>query len=147
MIFTITALLLFNVLNSQAQQILDKIDRAAGKVDKAGKTAERTKNTGDKLLSLFGKKKEEKVAKENNTNINIQGITLKTLNDINQKLAGSKTVIGTKIKFNSASSAIAVQHVGSTEELLILLQKIVPDVFSEKNIESLEEGKLTLKIK
>lgn len=140
MIFTITALLLFNVLNSQAQQILDKIDRA-------GKTAERTKDVGDKLLSLFGKKKEEKTAKENTTAITIQGITLKALNDINQKLAGNKAVTSTKIKFNSASSSIAVEHIGSTEELLVLLQKTVPDVFSEKNIESLEEGKLTLKIK
>jgi hypothetical protein len=51
------------------------------------------------------------------------------------------------MKYSAAGSSIMVKHTGTTDDLLKLLQKSSPDLFGEKNIESLEEGEIAVKLK
>jgi hypothetical protein len=93
------------------------------------------------------KKKDSSETTEVKTNIKISGVTFATLSSINENIKKNKCVSGTKMKFNSAGSSITVQHTGSTDDLLKILQKSSPDVFGEKNMESLEDGEIAVKIK
>ncbi|MEN0053122.1 MAG: hypothetical protein AAGC65_05605 [Mucilaginibacter sp.] len=149
------ALTLFGFTTTKAQAVLDKIDRASDKVDKAGNTvdkagntADKTKSTGDKILGFFGKKKKDSSqTTETKTIIKISGVTFSALSGINEDVKKDKNVTGTKMKFNSAGSSILVEHTGTTDDLLKVLQKASPNVFGEKNIESLEDGEIAVKVK
>jgi hypothetical protein len=143
------AMILFGVASVNAQGILDKIDRALDKADKAGKQADRAGKTSGKLGSFFGKKKvaEEEVAAEAQTTVNIIGVDFATLKSINEKAASTKGVVSSKMKFSSSGSTISLQHSGTTEDLLIALQKTNPTIFTEKNIEALEDGQISIKVK
>lgn len=144
---TFTALLLFGVYTSHAQKILDKIDKTDSKINKAGNTIDRVKNTGDKLIGLFAKKKiDEDEISETKTIIKISGVTLSALNKINEKIESCKSVVSTKLKFNSSASSITVQHSGNTTSLLTILQKSASEVFAEQNIEGVDDGEILLKI-
>jgi hypothetical protein len=140
------AVILFGTSAAKAQAVLDKIDNASNKVDRAGSTADKTKSTGDKILGFFGKKKSTETT-ETKTNIKISGGTFALLSAVNENIKKNKCVTGTKMKFNSAGSSITVQHTGSTDDLLKILQKASPDLFGEKNMESLEDGEIAVKIK
>jgi len=146
---TCAAILLFGFSTTKAQAILDKIDNASNRADRANHTADRAKTTGDKLLGIFGKKnKETATAAESKTVIKVTGATLVSLKGINEKVQDSKGVTATKMKFsNTSGSSITVQHAGTTDDLLKALQKSSPDVFSEKNIEGLDDGEIAVKIK
>lgn len=133
---------------AKGQAVLDKIDNASSKVDRVGSTADKTKSTGDKILGFFGKKKKDNAeSAEAKTNIKISGCTFAQLSSVNENIKKNKCVTGTKMKFNSTVSSIAVQHTGTTDDLLKILQKASPDLFGEKNIESLEDGEIAVKIK
>ena len=146
-IITGAAAILFGISTSNAQGILDKIDRTTNNVDRAGDTADRTKNTGDKIMGLFRKKKGGDDTAETKTIIRISSATLAELKSINEKVENSKGVTGTKLKFNNSTSSIMVLHSGSTDDLLKTLQKAAPSVFAEKNIDGLDDGEISLKIK
>lgn len=142
------AILLIGFTSAHAQGILDKIDRTLDKADKASGQAARTEKTGSKIASFFGKKKNKNAeGVEGKTTIKLNGVTFAALKDLNESIQGSKGVEGTKMKFNASGSTITVQHAGTTEDLFKNLQKASPAVFSEKNIESLDEGEITIKIK
>lgn len=145
---TFAAILVLGCTASKAQGILDKIENTNDKINRAGNTADRTKTTGDKIMGLFGKKKKDvNETAENKTLIKVAGATLSTLKSINEKVAKSKGVSATKMKFSAAGSSITVQHSGSTDDLLKALQKSPAGFFEEKNIEGLDEGEISLKIK
>lgn len=149
-----TALLLSGYTATKAQGILDKIDRASYKVDRAGNSvdragnsANRTKSTGDKIMGIFGKKnKDAAESSGTKTTIKITGGTFAALKNLNTKIQGSKEVSSTKMKFSNSGSSIVVQHSGSTDDLLKTLQKASPEIFSEKNIEGLDDGKIEVKV-
>jgi len=143
------ALLLTGSTSLKAQGVFDKIDKALGKVDKASNTADRTKGTGDKLLGFFSKKQKagEVVKAENATVITISGIDFGTLKTLSENIQKCKGVESAKIKYNAISSTVQVQHAGTSEDLLKLLQKSdSKDVFEDKNLEGLEEGVIALKL-
>lgn len=137
------ALLVFGATNANAQGALDRI---LDKVDKASSTADRAGKTGGKLGSLLGKKKTS-VEAENNTTVSIIGVDFATLKGINEKLQTAKEVSSTKMKFNATGSTITLQHSGTTEGLLKILQKASPTVFAEKNIEGMDDGEIAIKVK
>jgi len=147
MIIIGSAAMLLCISTSKAQDILDKIDRTTNNVNRAGNTADRTKNTGDRIMGLFRKKKRGDESAESKTTIKISGATLAELNSINEKVANSKAVTSTKLKFNKSASSITVLHAGSTDDLLKTLQKAAPGAFAEKNITGLDDGEISLKIK
>jgi len=147
MIIICSAVMLFCINASKAQGILDKIDRTTNNVNRAGNTADRTKNTGDRIMGLFRKKKGVDGSAESKTTIRISGVTLAELKSINEKVENSKGVNSTKLKFNNSASSITVLHAGSTDDLLRTLQKAAPAAFAEKNINGLDDGEISLKIK
>ncbi len=145
--FICAAMLLFGTVSAKAQGLLDKIDRTINKVERAGNTADRAGKTGSKLSSLFGKKNSEtEPSAETTTTINISGVDFTTLKSINEKAENTKGVASSKIKFSTAVSTISLLHNGSTEDLLSALQKTNPTIFSEENIEGLEEGQISIKV-
>jgi len=143
------AILLFGLTSANAQGILDKIDRTLNKADRAANTADRSSQMGSKIGSLFGKKKgsSDVAAAETKTTIKLSGVNFTTLKSINDNVQASKGVESTKMKFNASGSTITVQHAGSTEDLLKTLQKASPAVFAEKNLESLDDGEISVKVK
>ena len=144
----------------KAQKLLDKIESALNKAERASNTADRTTKTGGKVAGLFGKKKNAAAettaaattpvvatVAEIKTTIKISGINFANLKSVSDKMQASKGVKSTKMTFSPAASTITVQHTGSTEELLAALQKNIPDVFAEKNIDGLSDGEISIKIK
>ncbi|MCC8407826.1 hypothetical protein LJ707_02725 [Mucilaginibacter sp. UR6-1] len=138
-------LMLFGSTLTKAQAILDKIDKASDKADRAGRTADRSKNTGDKILGLFGKKKDGD--SETKTTVKLSGIDFATLKTINEKLQAAKGIESTKMKYNASGSSITLKHAGSTSDILKTLQKAAPDVFAEKNIDGMDDGEISVKLK
>ncbi|MBB5645123.1 hypothetical protein [Pedobacter cryoconitis] len=142
------AIMLFGIASANAQGILDKIDRTINKADRAGNTADRAGKTGGKFSKLFGKKKgAEDAGAETKTIVNISGVDFATLKSINEKIEGTKRVANSKMKFSTSGSTISFQHSGTTADLLKALQKNNPEVFSEKNIEALEDGQISVQVK
>jgi hypothetical protein len=139
-------LLLFGFTTTRAQAVLDKIDRATDKADRAGHTADRTKSTGDKILGFFGKKKDGS-SSATKTTVKISGVDFATLRSINDKLQAAKGIESTKIKYSASGSSITLQHSGSTSDILKTLQKASPEVFAEKNIEGMDDGEISIKLK
>ncbi len=140
------ALILFSFTTTRAQAILDKIDRATNKADRAGHTADRTKSTGDKILGLFGKKKDG-AASATKTTVKLSGVDFATLKSLNEKLQTAKGVESTKMKYSASGSSITLYHAGSTSDILKALQKSSPDVFAEKNIDGMDDGEISVKLK
>lgn len=139
-------LIIFSFTTTRAQAILDKIDRATDRADRAGRTADRTKNTGDKILGFFGKKKDGS-ASETKTVVKLSGVDFSTLKSINEKLQVAKGIQSTKMKYSASGSSIVLQHAGSTSDILKSLQKAAPNVFAEKNIDGMDEGEISVKLK
>ncbi|PWG81394.1 hypothetical protein [Pararcticibacter amylolyticus] len=138
-------LLISGATLTKAQAVLDKVDRATDKADRAGRTADRTKNTGDKILGFFGKKKGSTSTEK--TTVKFTGVNFSTLKAINEKLQSAKGIESTKMKYSASGSSIVLEHTGSTSDILKTLQKAAPDVFSEKNIEGIDDGEISVKLK
>lgn len=142
-----------------SQSFFDKIDRLAGqvenatnKVDRAANSAGKAGKTGGKLVSMISKKDKnsggEKVsAKENVTVITVQNSDLATLKQVNSALQSIKGVSSSQMKFNAAKSVIKVSHTGTTEDLFEKIQPRAKEVFADKNVQSLDEGEISLKLK
>jgi hypothetical protein len=139
-------LLLFGFTTTRAQAVLDKIDKATDKADRAGRTADHTKSTGDKILGFFGKKKDG-ASSETKTTVKISGVDFATLRSINDKLQAAKGIESTKMKYSASGSSITLQHSGSTSDILKALQKASPEVFAEKNIDGMDDGEISIKLK
>lgn len=154
------ASLLICTAPAKAQKLLDKIESTLNKAERASNTADRTTKTGGKLAGLFGKKKTAAAATtttattpavpvvtEIKTIVKITGINFANLKSVSDKMQASKGVKSTKMTFSPTASTITVQHTGTTEELLVALQKSIPDVFAEKNIAGLSDGEISIKVK
>jgi len=139
-------LIMFSFTTTRAQAILDKIDRTTDRADRAGRTADRTKNTGDKILGFFSKKKDG-AASENKTTVKLSGVDFAALKNLNEKLQAAKGIQSTKMKYSSSGSSITVYHTGSTSDILKTLQKASPAVFAEKNIDGMDDGEISVKLK
>jgi hypothetical protein len=81
------------------------------------------------------------------TTVTITGIDYATLKKFNESIQACGTVSETKMKFNSTASTIEVMHKESTDNLLKLMGETGKDIFSDKNIEGIEDGKIALKLK
>ncbi|CAN5820184.1 hypothetical protein BH10BAC2_BH10BAC2_27170 [soil metagenome] len=149
-------------MNATAQTAVDKANEAIYKADQA-------KATFEKIKGLFPKKKKnadtakaaivtKDTVKADTTNsavfagsqkteISISGIDFSTLKKLNENVQVCASVISAKMKYNSALSTIEVIHSGTTEDLLKLMEETSKDIFTEKQIESFEEGKISLKLK
>jgi len=141
-----TGLMLFGFTETKAQGILDKIDRATYNADRAGRTADKTKNTGDKILGFFGKKKGG-ASSETKTTVKISGVNFASLKTLNEKLQSAKGIESTKMKYSASGSSITLYHAGATSDILKNLQKAAPDVFAEKNIDGMDDGEISIKIR
>lgn len=142
-------LLLTGATSLKAQGVFDKIDKALSKVDKASNTADKTKGTGDKLLGFFSKKQKsgDSAKAENTTLITISGIDFADLKMLSENIQKCKGVESAKIKYNTVSSTVQVQHAGTSEELLKLIQKSdSKTIFEDKNLEGLEDGQIAIKL-
>ncbi|REC47246.1 hypothetical protein [Chryseobacterium pennipullorum] len=142
---------LSSISTAKAQSFLDKIDRAVDKVDRASNTADRASNTGRKLSSLFGKKNKKNTSKTNEietmTIIRISNIDLTSLKKIDGIISGTSGVTDTDMKYNANESIITVMHTGSSEMLLENIQPKAKSIFTDKNVESFDEGSIEIKIK
>lgn len=149
---------------------------AVGSVDNAVGTANAAVETMGKLKGLFGKKKAKEaeaaaaaaaaLAATNQaavnaaltatpalpagvkiTTVTVTGADFATLKKLDESIEACATVQDSKMKFNSTASTIEVTHKESTDDLLKLMQQTSKDIFTEKNVESLEDGKISLKLK
>lgn len=139
----------------KAQGILDKANSLLTKADNASNTANRAGGTGDKVLGLFKKKKKVDAAAPVPANalsgyktvITIKGITMENLRKLNTNVKACTGVDSTKMKFSGTGSVILVAHAkGSTEDLLTALEKTSKTIFTDKNIEGMEDGKIDIAI-
>ncbi|MGG5210166.1 hypothetical protein ACQWU4_14680 [Chryseobacterium sp. MIQD13] len=150
-VFMSFAFAVCNISMIKAQSFLDKIDRTIDKVDRASNTADRASGTGSKLGSLFGKKNKKNTAKasedSNKTIIKISGIDLTNLKKLDGIISGVGGVTDTSMKYNAAVSTITVMHTGSSEKLLETVQPKAKSIFTDKNIESFDEGSIEIKMK
>ncbi|WP_199139160.1 hypothetical protein [Pedobacter sp. ASV12] len=139
-LFVFAIALLLSANQSLAQ---NAVDRGLGKAKEVGNTVDNAKNTADKLLGLFGKKK--KTEAESTTVISINGGTLATIKQIKADVEACKGVTESAMKFSSTGSKITVKHAGTTEDLLKLLQT-KSTAFGDKNITGIDEGEIGLKV-
>lgn len=137
----------------KAQGIIDKANSLLNKADNASSTANRAGGTGDKVLGIFKKKKKVDAAATAPANaltgyrmvITIKGITMENLRKLNTNVKACAGVDSTKMKFSGTGSVILVAHAkGSTEDLLTALEKTSKAIFTDKNIEGMEDGKIDI---
>lgn len=136
--------LLIGVSGASAQSFLDKLDKTVNQIDRASNSADKASKTGNKVLSLFGAK--DKSA-DNKTVLQIAGIDLAALKNLNGIVESVKGVSATKMKFNAAKSTITVNHSGATEDLLANIQQKSKDIFGDEHVTALEEGLIEIKLK
>ncbi|MBB6131302.1 hypothetical protein [Mucilaginibacter lappiensis] len=135
----------------KAQGIIDKANNLLNKADNASSTANRAGGTSDKVFGIFKKKKKADAATPANaisgykTVITIKGITMENLRKLNANVKACAGVDSTKMKFSGTGSIILVAHAhGSTEDLLTALEKTSKAIFTDKNIEGMEDGKIDI---
>lgn len=142
---------------SHAQSVIDKanskVNHASASVDNAVESASAAGATIKKLGGFFKKKKGAKTSKAEdlgnfNTLLNIKGISLANLKTLNDHVKACKNVTETKIKYSGTGvSKIYVAHKGSTEDLLSAVQKSSKKIFTDKNIENLDDGIIEISLK
>lgn len=142
-IFTSILGLIISVSGASAQSFLDKLDKTVNQIDRASKSADKASKTGNKVLSLFGAK--DKSA-DNKTVLQISGIDLAALKNLNSIVESAKGVSATKMKFNAAKSTITAQHSGTTEDLLTNIQLKSKDIFGDEHVTALEEGLIEIQL-
>ncbi|GAA4303096.1 hypothetical protein [Compostibacter hankyongensis] len=148
LIISCLAIALFGITSSKAQGLLDKVDNALNKVDRASNTAERAGGTSGKVFNLLKKKKDKAGEKTGSqTTVHISGIDFPTLKKLNGNIQACEGVTDTKMKFNAATSTIIVDHTGATEDLLKLMEQTSKDIFTEQNLEGLEDGNISINLK
>ena len=85
-------------------------------------------------------------SKQGTTIVQINGIEFSRLKSFTENIKACAGVQSASMKYGSTTSSIEVQHTGTTEALLKLMEETSKDVFTEKDIESFEEGKILLKL-
>ncbi|SDP97944.1 hypothetical protein SAMN05428975_4561 [Mucilaginibacter sp. OK268] len=153
LIVLILLTVLTGISTVKAQSIIDKANNLLNKADNATNTAGRAGGTGDKVLGFFKKKKKVDAAAPAPVNalsgyktvITIKGITMENLRKLNTNVKACAGVDSTKMKFSGTGSIILVAHAkGSTEDLLTALEKTSKTIFTDKNIEGMEDGKIDI---
>lgn len=157
---------------SKADAATTSVSGAAGSVESAVNTASQVGATVGKLKGLFGKKKNKEAeaaaaaaaAQVNQavnaalttvpaatdvkvTTVTVAGVDFATLKKLNESIKACANVQDTKMKFSATASTIEVSHKESTDNLLKLMQETSKDIFTEKNVDGLEDGKISLKLK
>ena len=161
----LTLALLFIIITAQSQS--GKIESTIYKADKKMEQVDQLQKAGSKLKGLFGgkKDKESKAAKDsaavpktvdgtgvaaNNmagkTVISITGIDYPKLKTLNENIRNCKGVQSSKMAFDVVASQIEVAHSGSTEDLMKLVSETSRDIFTDKNITGLSDGKVILRL-
>jgi hypothetical protein len=154
---------------TKASEVANGTTGAANSVGSALGTAEQAAGAVNQLKGLFGgkKKKEAEAAAAavaaaaanavaavpalpagmKITTVTVTGIDYATLKKFNESIQACGVVSETKMKFNSTASTIDVTHKETTDALLKLMSETGKDIFTDKNIEGIEEGKINLKLK
>lgn len=142
---------------AHAQSAIDKanykVNHASASVDNAVESASAAGATIKKIGGLFKKKKGAKATKKEdlgdfNTLFSIEGITLAKLKTLNENVKACKDVTETKIKYSGEGvSKIYVAHKGSTENLLTAVEKSSKSIFTDKNIENMDDGIVEISLK
>ncbi len=147
-IITFIGFFILGITQLHAQNFLDKLDRTLNKIDKAANTADRAAGTGSKVMGLMGKKKNANGANaEAHTVIAIEGIDMASLKSLNQSIQNAQGVAATKMKYGAAGSSIVVDHKGTTDQLLQIIQPLSNGILADKNITGLEDGTISVKVK
>lgn len=155
---------------TKANETASGVNGAANSVNSAVNTAEQAAGAVSKISGLFGSKKKKEAeaaaaavaaaatnaataaatalpAGMKMTTVTVTGIDYATLKKFNESIQACGTVTETKMKFNSTASTIDVMHKESTDNLLKLMSETGKDIFTDKDIEGIEEGKIALKLK
>lgn len=147
-----TAILIcFTTSVCSAQSLFDKLDKLSSKVNNATNSVERSSNsankaadTGSKITSLFGKKNKDTGAVSSKTVITINNADLSKVKTINSSLQKIQGVSSSEMKYSAEKSTITVLFAGSSDNLLEKLQQSSSTPISDKNIQSIESGKIIL---
>lgn len=147
-----TAILIcFTTSVCSAQSLFDKLDKLSSKVNNATNSVERSSNsankaadTGSKITSLFGKKNKDTGAVSSKTVITINNADLSKVKAINSSLQKILGVSSSEMKYSAEKSTITVLFAGSSDNLLEKLQQSSSTPISDKNIQSIESGKIIL---
>lgn len=139
-------LLITGFFSVKAQGVLDKVNSTLNKVDNASSTADKAGSTGSRVLGFFKKKKktEAEISSDYQTAISIKGISMEKLKKLNENVKLCKGVSQTKMKYSNNGSTILVAHSNRTEELFAALEKSSKSIFTDKNVESMEDGKVSI---
>ena len=162
MLLCVSCLAIYTSITAQST-----VDKTVYKANEAILKAENAKNTLDKLKGWLPKKKKKvedtavitpvpvkEVPKldtsahvfGNGTQVSVSGIDYSMLKKLNENILACEGVISTKLKFGVALSTIDVVHTGTTEKLLQLMEATSKDIFTSKQLQSMEEGKISIKI-
>lgn len=155
---------------TKATETANGVNGAASSLNGAVGTAGQAVQAVGALKGLFGKKKAKEAeaaaaaaaqaaatavanaapalaAGMKMTTVTVTGIDYATLKKFNEAIQACSNVTETKMKFNSTASTIEVTHKESTDALLKLMSETSKDIFTDKNIEGIEDGKINLKLK
>lgn len=143
-------------VNAQVDNIY-KVGRALDNIERGKKTLDQLKalippkkNKADSLKSKAASAVKSPGAEPPGTlitNVSIAGIDFAKLRLLTENIKACSGVQSAEMKYSSASSAIIVTHSGSTTALLKLMEETSGDIFTAKNIENFEEGKISIKLK
>lgn len=132
-------------LLAQSQPIISKIANGVSE-------AERVNGTLGKFKGLLPKKKDKakdtvSVAKSNTkmTVLTVEGIDFPKLKALNEAVKACSGVTSTNMKFGTPSK-IEISHTGTTEAIMKLIGEAAKDIYTDKNIESFEEGSVKVKL-
>jgi hypothetical protein len=142
------------VMTTQAQ--MTKTEEALLKANAAKNNAKGALELGKEISGMFGKNKQKTkgpdVVKETTlekgtktTMLLVAGLDFSKLKTLNENVKLCSGVQSTTMKYGEPSS-IEINHTGTTEALMKLISDVSKDIFTEKNITSFEEGKVTVKI-
>ena len=76
----------------------------------------------------------------------ITGTDFPKLKRLTENIQACEGVKEAKMKYSSISSTIEVSHSGTTDKLLKLMEETSKDIFTEKNIDGFEDGRIQLKL-
>lgn len=136
------------VFTTNAQGLLDKIDRALNKVENTSNKVDNTSNKagriGGKLGGLLGKKG-DKNAEAAEITVLIEGVNLAELKKISTALESNKKVGEVKMKYNASGSKLNVLFGGDAEDLFEALKKSSA-LITDETVQAIEEDSIAIKI-
>ncbi len=124
---------------------LGKLTSLFKKKDKAPKEAAKT--TEDSKANAAAPTVTTAAVPTNNTTIfTVSGADFSTLQTLNEDIKACSGVQSTTYKFSHDASVITINHTGTTDDIFKLIQETCKSIFTSKNVEGVEEGKINIKL-